>query len=81
MSLVEGGAVALHSLFDKKIFKTFMDSIKRVSEALDRGSMHEETKEEKVARTLKNLNEFKKGMEKLGWIGSGGDEIPPWERQ
>lgn len=79
---MEGGAVALHSLFDKKIFKTFMDSIKRVSEALDRGA-HEETKQEKVERTLKNLNEFKKGMEKLGWIGSGGpgDDIPPWERQ
>lgn len=71
---VDGVVVALASLFDKKIIREFNSSVDKILATL--GPVREETREEKMKRTMRELNKLKRLM------GSGRmDQVPPWERK
>jgi len=80
-SEVDGMVVALGSMFDKKILKQFNAAVDKVLRSL--GPIREETREEKVARTMRNLQNFQTQLAQRGLMGmhGPGDDIPPWERQ
>lgn len=70
---VDGMRLALVSLFDNKVIKSFHGAVENLLRQL--GPVLEETREEKAQRSMRELNKLRRFM----GGGSMGD-VAPWEQ-